>query len=524
MAGEPDTFNPLAASDSRSRIVAFLTSATLLETTSDTNQVTCGVCEEFRLEPGALKLTLTLREGLRFSDGAPVTAADVEFVFEQIYAEDSQNVLRELLLIDGLPIRLELAGPRQFRFIFPRPCPACPYLLAQVPLLPRHLLADRGKPVETAWTLDTRPAEMAGLGPFRIARHEPGVRTVLEANRHYWRIDRRGIQLPYLDELHLEFVPDRNNRLLRLQAGSLDLVDQILQPEDWQLVQSGGSARIVDAGASSTLSFFWFNLGTNPQSRPWFHNPEFRHGVSAAIRRQDIVDNVYRGFASPAYSIVSSAHGVWRQPEGAEGLVHSVPALERFRRAGLSLESSAAGSRLVDTGGRQVAFELVTRTDEAMGRTAALIQQDLAQVGIDVRIRQEEFRTVIARITGSRDYEAALMTLDIPLEPSSIANLLLSSGPMHVWNPSQGAAATAWEREIDQLMHRISEEADPQVRIQDFRQVQAILVQSMPLVPLVNRNVVVAVSNPLDGVVISNHFPYSLAEVWRIWRNDEVSP
>ncbi len=264
LAGEPDTFNPLAAADSRSRTVAFLTSATLLETTPDSNEVVCGICDEQTLEPGAGALSLTLRDGLRFSDGVPATVDDILFVFERLYAPDSQNVLREMLMVDGKPIQVEQTGRRSVLFRFPGPCPSCPYLLAQVPLLPRHLLQDWSGGIESAWTLDTPPARMAGLGPFRIRRHEPGQRTILEANPYYWRIDSRGEQLPYLDELRLEFVPDRSNRLLRLEAGTLDIVDQLLQPEDWQLVQGGGRTRVIDAGPSSTLSFFWFNLGSPP--------------------------------------------------------------------------------------------------------------------------------------------------------------------------------------------------------------------------------------------------------------------
>lgn len=524
LAGEPDTFNPLAAADSRSRTVAYLTSATLLETTADTNEVVCGLCEEHGLEPGADALTLTLREGLRFSDGTPVSVEDIRFVFERIYAPDSHNVLREMLLVDGEPIQVEATGPRSVRFRFPVPCPSCPYLLAHVPLLPRHLLSGWSGGIESAWTLDTPPARMAGLGPFRIRIHEPGRRTILEANPYYWRVDRQGIQLPYLDELSLEFVPDRSNRLLRLEAGTLDIVDQLLQPEDWQLVQDGGKVRVIDAGPSSTLSFFWFNLGSPPPDKPWFLRREFRRAVSSLLNRQDMVTHVYRGYASPADSLLSSAHGLWFFSPAGKPEPDPGAALQQLRRLGLSVHQSDGSKQLKDSAGRTVGFELLTRTDEAMGRTAALIQQDLAQVGIEVQIRQEEMRAVIARVSSTRDYEAALMTLDIPLEPSSISNLLLSSGSMHVWNPGQARPGTEWERQIDELMRRVLREADIEVRLRDFRKVQQILAEELPLIPLVNRNVVVAVSPGVEGVVIANRFPYSLAEAWGIWRHGEVSP
>ncbi len=524
LAGEPDTFNPLAAADSRSRTVAHLTSATLLETKPETNEVVCGLCEVHALEPGADALSLTLREGLRFSDGTPVSVEDILFVFDRIYAPDSHNVLREMLLVEGEPIRIEVTGPRSVRFRFPAPCPSCPYLLSQVPLLPRHLLSGWSGGIESAWTLDTPPARMAGLGPFRIRIHEPGERTILEANPYYWRIDRQGLQLPYLDELSLEFVPDRSNRLLRLEAGTLDIVDQLLQPEDWQLVESGGKVRVIDAGPSSTLSFFWFNLGSPPPHKPWILRREFRHAVSSLLNRRDMVTHVYRGYASPAYSLLSSAHGLWLLPPSAKSEPVPEAALQEFHHLGLSIQQFSGTRQLKDSAGRTVGFELLTRTDEAMARTAALIQQDLAQVGIEVQIHQEEMRAVIARISSTRDYEAALMTLDIPLEPSSMSNLLLSSGSMHVWNPGQAKPGTEWERQIDELMRRVLREADAEIRFRDFRKVQQILAEELPLIPLVNRNVVVAVSPQLEGVVIANRFPYSLAEVWRIWRHREVSP
>ena len=163
-------------------------------------------------------------------------------------------------------------------------------------------------------------------------------------------------------------------------------------------------------------------------------------------------------------------------------------------------------------------IEILTRSDDILGKTAAIIQQDLERVGIQASLRQEEFRTLISRILGSRDYDAVIMNLELPVEPADYANTLISSGPMHLWHPNQSEPATEWEERVDDLMLRLMSTLSSSVRRQLFREIQHILGEQVPIVPLIYKDALVAGQRDLRNVRPTSFFPYGLWNVWELWK------
>jgi peptide/nickel transport system substrate-binding protein len=532
LAGEPDTFNLLAAQDYRSRLVAYLTTGTLLEYDADTQSVVGGIARSYVHSDNGRIVRMELREGLRFSDGQPLSAEDVIFTFSRIYEEDSGNVLKDTLLVDDEPLEIRKIDDLTIEVEFAEAFAAAPYLLTTVPVFPRHLVGGMDRKIEEYWTLDTSPDEMAGLGPFRITAHEPGRRTVLERNLHYWKVDSTGNRLPYLDKMTIEYVEDRNTQLLRFKAGELDLLDQLLRPEDYQLLSGDSGIKAIDAGPSGNLTFFWFNLAEgvrketgkpylDPEIRSWFGNRLFRQALSCAVNRHSIVQNVFLERATLAHGLIPESNSNWftrdipifsYDPDRARALLSE---------AGFSLRKVDNTETLTDTRGRTVEFELLTRADDVLGKIAAIIQEDLRAIGISVTIRQEEFRSVISRIMRSRDYHSALMNLEFPGEPADIMNVISSSGAMHMWNPMQPEPATEWEARIDQMMSRQLRVLDPQERFSLFREVQQTMATEVPFIPLVNKNILVACRNTLRNVRTSNVFPYTLWNSWELSLSDQ---
>jgi peptide/nickel transport system substrate-binding protein len=152
---------------------------------------------------------------------------------------------------------------------------------------------------------------------------------------------------------------------------------------------------------------------------------------------------------------------------------------------------------------------------------AAILQQDLEALGMTVVVQQEELRAVISRIMRSRNYDSALMNLDFPIEPTDMGNVLLSSGALHVWNPRQRKPATTWEGRIDQLFWQQGRVLDEQQRFRHFQEIQEILVQHRPFIPLVNRNVLVAWRKGLNNVKPANIFPFAMWNIWEQWWEPE---
>ncbi|MFZ0427694.1 MAG: ABC transporter substrate-binding protein [Acidobacteriota bacterium] len=523
LVGEPDTFNILAAQDSRSRLIALLTTGTLLEFDPVLQQVAGGAVSSFQFEEAGSAVRMHLRKGLKFSDGSPVTTADVAFTLDRIFDPDSRNALKDSLQVDGEALRLEVVSEDEFVLRAARPYAALEYLLSIVPVLPRHLLeGEPERPIEQAWTLATPPSEMAGLGPFTIARHEPGLSTTLERNPYYWKTDVDDVQLPYLDRIVFEYVSDRSARVLKLSSGDLDLSDD-LRPEDFALLRGSGRLVAEDFGASNSLLFLWFNLNQPDGKRrtaehAWFSQRAFRQAVNSAVNRQAIADTVYSGHASAAFSFVSPANRAWHVDPPAPSGDRLENARQLLRGAGFRWSRDGSETRLFDPTGRPVEFELLTSSDDLMGRAAAMLQQDLAGLGLRVNIRQEDARSVRSRIVNSRDYAAALMNLDFPLEPLDMTNVLASSGGLHVWKPPGGGNPEDWELEVDRLMADLATTLDHEARFELFKKVQLIMARECPLIPLVNRDVLVARSAKLQNLDVARVFPYAWGRIWKVYR------
>ena len=101
-----------------------------------------------------------------------------------------------------------------------------------MPILPRHRLFkayQEGKLART-WGIETPPDQIVGLGPFRLKEFVPGQRVILERNPYYWRADRDGRRLPYLEGLAIEFLPNEEIQTMRFAAGELSVISPVEEP------------------------------------------------------------------------------------------------------------------------------------------------------------------------------------------------------------------------------------------------------------------------------------------------------
>ena len=240
----------------------------------------------------------------------------------------------------------------------------------------------------------------------------------------------------------------------------------------------------------------WFNQSPSAPipayKKAWFASGNFRRAVSAAINRADLARVVYRGHASPAIGAVSPANKFWFNAKLKPYPFDKNAALQSLAADGFKLD---AGTRK-ERSGNIVEFSITTGAgNRGRDRMAAMIQQDLKQIGMKVNVLTLEFGSVIERITSSFNYEAAMLgLLNVDLDPNAQMNVWLSSAENHQWNPSQKTPATAWEAEIDKLMKQQASSMDDKKRKLAWDRVQEIAMREMPFIYLVNKNAFVAIS------------------------------
>ncbi len=264
LRAEPNTLNPLIALDAPSREAIGRMNGDLITINRATQRTGPGLAKSWTLSKDGRRFELRLRRGIRFSDGHPFDADDVMFTFAVYLDEKIHSPQRDLLVVAGKPVAVRKIDPYTVEFQLAGPYSAAERMFDSVAILPRHLLeaSYRDGTLARAWTLNTPPEKIAGLGPFRLKEYRPGERLTLERNPYYWKVDTAGNRLPYLNELVFLFAGSEDAQVLRFSAGETDIVDRLSAANFAMLARDAAAKglRVEDLGPGLEYSFLFFNL------------------------------------------------------------------------------------------------------------------------------------------------------------------------------------------------------------------------------------------------------------------------
>lgn len=530
LRAEPKTLNPLTAADAPSREVIGAMQADLVHINRATQLTEPALAKSWKISPDGLQYTLTLRQGLRFSDGHPLDADDVLFTFRVYLDESVHATQRDLLIVGGKPITVRKLDAQTLVFQFAKPYGVEERLFDGLAILPRHLLEkpyQEGK-LGQLWTTATPPSEWAGLGPFRLKEYVAGQKLVLERNPYYWKTDTKGNRLPYLDELVFLFVPSADVQVLRFQSGETDIISRLGAENFSVLGRQQRGYSMSDAGPGLEYNFLFFNLNDLGEKssadfalkQKWFRDVRFRQAISAAVDREAIVRLVYQGRGAALWSPVTLGNRRWVN----SSIPHSPRSLDRARallkEAGFSWSTASNGeSSLLDSKGKPVEFSILTSSSNAdRTKMATLLQDDLKQLGIHVQVIPLEFRSLIDRVTQTKEYDSCLLGLaSFDADPNSDLNVWLSSGGTHLWNPSQAHPSTAWEAEIDRLMEQQLSTPGYDQRKKLYDRVLEILAENQPMIFLASPDILVGAKNSVANLHPAVLEPYVLWNVEQLY-------
>jgi peptide/nickel transport system substrate-binding protein len=506
---EPKTLNPVIAADAPSREVIGRLTADLIHINRASQQTEPALAKSWGISKDGRIFTIKLRHGLRFSDGQPFNADDVVFSFQVYLDEKVHSSQRDLLVVGGKPIEVQKIDQYMVRFTLSQPYAAAERIFDSLAMMPRHLLEKPYKEGQFAqvWALTTSPAEMAGMGPFRMKEYVPGQKIVLERNPYYWKADQSKNRLPYLDELAFLFVGNEDAQVIRFQAGETDIISR-LSADNYALLSKDAASRgtaFFDLGPSLEYDFLVFNLNDLKKDtdniaakQAWFREVKFRQAVSSAIDRDSIVKLVYAGHGAALWGNVSPSNKQWVD----QVLPHPPRSLERAREllksAGFAWRADGA---LLDRQGKVVEFSIITSTSNAQRtKMATLIQDDLSKLGMNVHVVPLEFRAVLDRVFQTYDYEASIMALGGgDADPNPEMNVWLSSGGTHLWHLGESTPATHWEAQIDQLMQKQMVQLKYKERKHLYDQVQETVAANVPFIFLATPDVLVGATRTLGN-------------------------
>ena len=526
---DPKTFNAALSSESPN-IFGYTYEGLLTQNPID-GKIEGALAKSWEISPDKTKITFTMREGLKWSDGEPLTVDDVVFTYNDIYLNqdiptDTRDVLRvgkdrKLPTVKKLDnTRVEFSVPEPFR----------PFLLSTgSSILPAHILEKSVKTKNkdgkleflSKWGVDTPPEELIVNGPYKLERYDTSQRIIFRRNPYYWRKDTQGKPQPYIERIIWQIVESTDTSLLQFRSGDLDSIGvstdyfSLLKVQEKQ-----GNFKIYNGGPSSSTSFISFNLNkgkrndkllVDPIKSKWFNNVQFRQAVAYAIDRQTMLNNTFRGLGTPQNSPISVQSPYFLSPEKGLKVYKYNPekAKELLIQGGFKYNEK---NLLVDDQGNEVRFALLTNAGnkirESMG---SQIKQDLSKIGIQVDFTPLAWNTFIDKLSNTLDWYACLIGLTGGLEPNDGANVWSPEGGLHMFNqkpqagqkPIVGWEVADWEKKINELYIQGAHEFDEAKLKEIYGESQQLTQEYLPFIYLVNSYSLSAIRNRFQGIQFS---------------------
>ncbi len=482
--GEPKTFNPLLVDDEASENIRYLTGGVLIRVNRQTQALEPALAESWKVSSDGRQITFQLRKGIYFSDGSRFSSEDVEYTMGLLMDPQTHSATGDAFRSGSGTVVVKTPSAYIAVVTFPAPVAGMERLFDQVAIL----------------SAKSPKKEQSVLGPYYVSEYKAGSYVLLRRNPNYWKHDAQGRQLPYIDTVRLDIQRNRDIEMMRFRRGELQLVNRV-DAQQFDELKKENPAAARNAGAGLDGEELWFNQAVSSTlpdfKKKWFQLTDFRRAVSLAINREDLARVVFAGYATPAFGPVSPSNQFWFNAKLPTPKHDPKAALALLAGAGFQLQNGT----LKDSMGNRVEFTLITNSgNAAREKMATMIQQDLSDIGISVKVVTLDFPSLIERITRTFDYDACLLGLvNTDLDPNSQMTVWLSSGENHQWNPNQKTPATAWEAEIDQLMREETSLSNEKLRKVKFDRVQEIVAEQQPFIYLVNKNALSAVSAQVIG-------------------------
>ncbi len=473
----PRNIDPRYTTTSIDFKLTYLAYARMVDVETETLEPRFDLAESVEPLPGLpdqgqpLRFQITLREA-RFSDGSPVTAADVAYTVDKLGDEKQGSAgLRRRFAESGLVRPLEIVSPRVLRIAFSHP-----HASALTDL-------DFGIVKKGSFESPSLFGLPVGAGPF-VPVSEAGEVTRFVRNAFYHRGP------PPIERLTVRVVRDANSRLLSLVGGSADLTQNTVSPLLFDAVGKWHKRLALHSAPSAIL----FYLGMNNEDIR-LKDVRIRRAIAHAIDRDRIVRTKLHGKAQPATSLLPPFHWAYSPPENGQA-----PAL-RYDPAESKRLLDEAGYPDPDGDGPKPRFTLLykTSTDALPVAIARVIAAQLGEVGIGVEVRPLEFHIFLSDVKKGNYHLYTLQSAEIA-EPNMFRNFLHSAYAPSNKNLDAGINRMRYRNaDMDALLDDGQREMDRQKRRALYQQVQALLLRDLPMLPLWHPDNVVVTRREVDG-------------------------
>jgi peptide/nickel transport system substrate-binding protein len=436
----PTNLDPRVGIDAQSERIGELLFDALLIRDEHLN-VQPGLAERWDI-PDPLTYIFHLHRGVTFHDGRPLTSRDVKWTFDSLLEgkirstkSASYSSVDHIDTLDEFTVAFHLKEPNA-------------NLLWN--------LSEGASGIVPYGSLDEITRQPMGSGPFKFLSAEQDKEIVVERNDNYWGTRARLARVRFI------VVPDATTRALELRKGSADVAINALTSDTIVALEREPNLQIERA-PGTVLSYLAFNLRD-----PTLQDVRVRQAIAYAIDRAPLLRYIWRGFAQPALSVLPPQS--WAYDSNVTAYPHDP---EKAREM-----LDAAGYR--PRNGVRFHLTMKTSTEESTRLLAAVLQQQLRDVGIGLDIRTFEFATFFADVTSGAFQLYSLRWIGGNEDPD-IFELCFHSNRF----PPKGANRGFYSNpRIDSLIDEARREPDQNVRKPLYAEVQEILAQQEPYINL----------------------------------------
>ena len=430
-----------------------------------TTELEMGIAESYNVSQNGLNYTFRLRSGLKFTDGKALNATAVKWSIDRVM----RLGLEPSWLVSAFVDHVDVVDTLTVKFVLQN---AISYFIALLATPPYFPVSSKSFPAN-----ETAEPTVGHYGPYKIKNWVRDVELDLEANTDYY-----GIQ-PKTNEFDVKFFADASSLRLAVETGEIDVAWKTLRPTDVLDLKARGVLTVEEV-PGPFIRYIVCRCNQTP-----FDNVLLRQAVAAAIDREAICTDVYKGTVEPLYTMIPI--GMWSHNDTflTEYGEHNITkARELLTQAGYSETN-------------KFEFDLwytPTHYGDLEADVATVIKASLEETGMmTVTLKSAEWRTYAA------DY---LMKGVMPIlllgwypdyiDPDDYTTVFLHSE----WSPSEGVFYN--NTQMDQWLEKASVEINMTKRTIFYEQVQELMAKDAPVIPVFQGKLTAVFWPNIRGVVL----------------------
>lgn len=481
LAGDPGVLNPDTPGYSTGSIE---TARSIFDTLVGYNakwDIIPGLAESWDVSEDAKTVTFHLAAGVTWHDGEPFSSQDVKFTYEAIlrdkgWAVDYLSDVASIETPDDVTVVIKLSQPNA-SFV---------QTLGEqgLSILPEHLLAGED------WTDSAFNIAPVGTGPFKFEEYSTGSHILLSANEDYFQ------GRPIVDQLMFKILPDQASALTALESGEIQFSTNFAPPGEVDRLDASPNVRVTYY-TYPTIAYQAYNLA---EAGP-LQDPKVREAIALGTDRDGINDRAQNGLATVADHLYLSGH--WATDESIE-----LPGYDPDKANEIL---DAAGYER-DANGTRFSLGYLIYTGYGIEGVADVVKQQMREIGIDIEIDALEWGSYVTKGKDEKDFDVMFGMGYAGPDPALLGVFVGTGGfqnSMSYSNP-----------EVDNLLDEAVKVPGHEERAEIYSEIQQILLDDMPRLPLFDRKVPFPVAETChDFWPEDSEAALSQAErsYWKVW-------